>query len=194
MTASGYKEVEKVFHKMQKLKEYFFNKDIKNIFYYLEKELFNYRFDYIATALQNFTESILVKWFQNILNKYGGSHITFSGGQSMNVKANYQISQNKKYKKIFVCGSGTDDTLPIGACYDYASKHNVKTLPLENMYLGISADYNLKDLKSFFKYKITKVTNIKQVLNCLIKHQIIAVCRNRAEMGQRALRKQKYFS
>lgn len=184
-----YKEVEKVFHKMQKVKgiNFVFNKDIKNIFYYLEKELFNYRFDYIATALQNFTESILVKWFQNILNKYGGSHITFSGGQSMNVKANYQISKIKKIKKIFVCGSGTDDTLPIGACYDYASKHNVKTLPLENMYLGISADYNLKDLKKFFKYKITKVTNIKQVLNCLIKHQIIAVCRNRAEMGQRAL-------
>ena len=105
----------------------------------------------------------------------------------MNVKANYQISKIKKIKKIFVCGSGTDDTLPIGACYDYASKHNVKTLPLENMYLGISADYNLKELKKFFKYKITKVTNIKQVLNCLIKHQIIAVCRNRAEMGQRAL-------
>ena len=184
-----YKEVEKVFHKMQKVKgiNFVFNKDIKNIFYYLENELFNYRFDYIATALQNFTESILVKWFQNILNKYGGSHITFSGGQSMNVKANYQISKIKKIKKIFVCGSGTDDTLPIGACYDYASKHNVKTLPLENMYLGISADYNLKDLKKFFKYKITKVTNIKQVLNCLIKHQIIAVCRNRAEMGQRAL-------
>jgi len=184
-----YKEVEKVFHKMQKVKgtELIFNKKIKNIFYYLEKELFNYRFDYIATALQSFTEKVLVKWFQNILNKYGGSHITFSGGQSMNVKANYQISKLKKIKKIYVCGSGTDDTLPIGACYDYASKNNKKTLPLENMYLGTHANYSNKDLKKFSKYKITKVTNMKQVLNCLIKHQIIAVCRNRAEMGQRAL-------
>ena len=184
-----YKEVEKVFHKMQKVKgtEFIFNKKIKNIFYYLEKELFNYRFDYIATALQSFTEKVLVKWFQNILNKYGGSHITYSGGQSMNVKANYQISKLKKIKKIYVCGSGTDDTLPIGACYDYASKNNKKTLPLENMYLGTHANYSNKDLKKFSKYKITKVTNMKQVLNCLIKHQIIAVCRNRAEMGQRAL-------
>ena len=97
-----YKEVEKVFHKMQKVKgtELVFNKKIKNIFYYLEKELFNYRFDYITTALQSFTEKILVKWFQNILNKYGGSHITFSGGQSMNVKANYQISKLKNKKNV----------------------------------------------------------------------------------------------
>ena len=184
-----YKEVEKVFERMQKVRgvNLVFNRNIKNIFYYLEKELFSYRFDYIATALQNFTEKILVKWFQNSLSKFGGSHITFSGGQSMNVKANYQISKIKKIKKIFVCGSGTDDTLPIGACYDYASKNKKKTIPLKNMYLGINADYKIKDLKKFSKYKITKVTNLKQVLNCLIKHQIIAFCRNRAEMGQRAL-------
>ena len=184
-----YKEVEKVFERMQKVRgvNLVFNRNIKNIFYYLEKELFSYRFDYIETALQNFTEKILVKWFQNSLSKFGGSHITFSGGQSMNVKANYQISKIKKIKKIFVCGSGTDDTLPIGACYDYASKNKKKTIPLKNMYLGINADYKIKDLKKFSKYKITKVTSLKQVLNCLIKHQIIAVCRNRAEMGQRAL-------
>ena len=184
-----YKEVEKVFERMQKVRgvNLVFNRNIKNIFYYLEKELFSYRFDYIATALQNFTEKILVKWFQNSLSKFGGSHITFSGGQSMNVKANYQISKIKKIKKIFVCGSGTDDTLPIGACYDYASKNKKKTIPLKNMYLGINADYKIKDLKKFSKYKITKVTSLRQVLNCLIKHQIIAVCRNRAEMGQRAL-------
>jgi|TARA_B110001450_G_scaffold251381_1_gene271430 carbamoyltransferase len=186
---SRYKEVENVFHKMQKVKgtKIIFNKKIKNIFYYLEKELFNYRFDYIATALQSFSEKILVKWFENILKKYGGTHITFSGGQSMNVKANYQISKIKKIKKIFVCGSGTDDTLPIGACYDYASKNNEKTIPLKDMYLGTDANYSKNDLKKFSKYKITKVTNMNQVLNCLTKHQIIAVCRNRAEMGQRSL-------
>lgn len=184
-----YKEVENVFHKMQKVEgvNLVFNKKIKNIFYHLEKELFNFRFDHIATALQSFTEKILVRWFKNILNKYGGNNITFSGGQSMNVKANYQISKIKKIKNIFVCGSGTDDTLPIGACYDYASKNNQQTLPLKDMYLGINADYSSKDLKSFSKYKITKIKNIDQVLNCLIKHQIIAVCRGRAEMGQRAL-------
>ena len=184
-----YKEVENVFHKMQKVKgvNLIFNKKIKNIFYHLEKELFNFRFDYIATALQSFTEKILVSWFKNILNKYGGSYVTFSGGQSMNVKANYQISKIKKIKNIFVCGSGTDDTLPIGACYDYASKNNQQTLPLKDMYLGINADYSSKDLKTFSKYKVTKVKNIEQVLKCLLKHQIIAVCRNRAEMGQRAL-------
>ena len=72
-----YKEVENVFHKMQKVKgvNLIFNKKIKNIFYHLEKELFNFRFDYIATALQSFTEKVLVSWFKNILNKYGGSYI-----------------------------------------------------------------------------------------------------------------------
>ena len=183
------KKVEKILNDIQKINgiNFKFNKKIKNIFYYLEKNLFNFRFDYIATGLQDFSEKILTKWFKSMVKKYKASVVTYSGGQSMNVKANMEISKIKEIKKIFISGSGTDDTLPIGACYHYAEKNKINPLPLENMYLGSDANYNFKDLKIFSKYKVVKVTSLNQVVKAILKYGIISVCRGRAEMGQRAL-------
>lgn len=181
--------VVKKLENLQKLNglEFKFNKKVKNIFFYLEKNFFNFRFDHIATGLQDFTEKILVKWFRSIIKKYNCSIITYSGGQSMNVKANMEISKIKQVKDIFVCGSGTDDTLPLGACYFYAEKNNINPKSLNNMYLGSFANYENKDLNHFKKYKIIKVNNLKQVCDVLLKYSIISVCRGRAEMGQRSL-------
>lgn len=184
------KEVEKVFDNLQKLRgiNFTFNKKVKNIFYYLEKNLFNFRFDHIAAGLQSFTEKILTKWFENIIKKYKSGVIVFSGGTSMNVKANMKISEIKTLKKIFICGSGTDDTLPIGACYHWAEKYGLSPKPLKTMYLGTDSFYkNIEIKKLFSKYKILKYKSIDQVLGILNSKKIIAVCRGRAEMGQRAL-------
>ena len=105
----------------------------------------------------------------------------------MNVKANMVISKISKIKKIFICGSGTDDKLPIGACYHYASLNQLSTSPLENMYLGDNSNYLRHDLKIFKNCKIKKIQSKRDILNSLMKNKIIAVCRGRAEMGQRAL-------
>jgi carbamoyltransferase len=182
-------KVETVFLKIQTIKgiEFIFNKKIKNIYYFLENNLKKFRFDHISAGLQQFTERLLVTWFKNLIKKFKVRNVVFSGGTSMNVKANMEISKIKGLKNIFICGSGTDDTLPIGACYYWAEKSNIKTTPLKDMYLGTEANYSLKDLKTFSKYSIKKITKPDQVLNTLLKHQIIAVCRGRAEMGQRSL-------
>ena len=182
-------EVKKIFYLMQKFEngKFIFNKKIKNIFYFLEKNLSDYRFDHIASGLQKFTEELLDKWFKFILKKYKVNSVVYSGGTSMNVKANMVISKISKIKKIFICGSGTDDTLPIGACYHYASLNNLSTSALENMYLGDNSNYLRHDLKIFQNYKIKKIQSKRDILNSLLKNKIIAVCRGRAEMGQRAL-------
>ena len=182
-------KVENVFKKMQKLDgiNFRWNKKVKNIFFFIEKNFDKFRFDHIASGLQKFTENLLVTWFERLVKKYNSNVVVFSGGTSMNVKVNMLISKIKKIKKFFVCGSGTDDTLPIGACYHWAEINNLKTLPLENMYLGTNASYKIQDLKIFSKYSIIKISSIKQILNVLNKHQIIAICRGRAEMGQRSL-------
>lgn len=183
-------EVEKIFDKLLSLKDinFKFNSNVKDIFSYLEKNLYHYRFDHIAAGLQKFTEKILKKWFQNLVLKYNVNTVVFSGGTSMNVKANMIISEIKQIKKFFVCGAGTDETLPIGACYHYAALKKIKPLPLENLYLGDSTLYDTNKLKFNNKNNlIIKTNSNEKILNLLLANKIIAICRGRMEMGQRSL-------
>ena len=108
-------QVEKVFDKMLQTDglEFIFNKDILDIYDYLKNNLKNFRFDHIAAGLQSFTEKILVNWFSSAISEYNANSVVFSGGVSMNVKANMKISQIPKIEKFFVCGAGTDETLQL---------------------------------------------------------------------------------
>ena len=81
---------------------------MKNVI--LEENLSHFRFDHIAAGLQSFTEKILLEWFSNALSEYDSSNVVFSGGVSMNVKANMRIGQIPNIKNFFICGAGTDET------------------------------------------------------------------------------------
>ncbi len=182
-------KVEKVFDKMLQNDglEFIFNKDVLDIYDYLKNNLTNFRFDHIAAGLQSFTEKILVNWFSSAISKYNTNSVVFSGGVSMNVKANMKISQIPKIEKFFVCGAGTDETLPIGACYHWAEMNGIQPKPLDTLYLGSNAAYDEKDISSLSQYTIKKFNSEEQILEQILKNKIIAVCRERMEMGQRAL-------
>ena len=188
-TGSKREEVEKIFDKMLTLDgiEFHFNKDIPDIFNFLENNLNTFRFDHIASGLQKFTEKILVNWFTNLVDEYDSKSVVFSGGISMNVKANMLISNIPKIENFFVCGAGTDETLPIGACYHHAELNGVSPLPLETMYLGEKVEYDENEINALKNYKISKYTNVEQILSHVLDNKIIAVCRGRMEMGQRSL-------
>jgi len=183
------KKVEKVFDKMLQSDglEFIFNKDILDIYDYLKNNLKNFRFDHIAAGLQSFTEKILVNWFSNAISKYNAKSVVFSGGVSMNVKANMKISQIPKIEKFFVCGAGTDETLPIGACYHWAEMNGIKPKPLDTLYLGSNAVYDEKDISSLTQYTVKKFNSEEQILEQILENKIVAVCRGKMEMGQRAL-------
>ena len=182
-------EIEQILNNMQSLDEleFSFNSSIKDIFHYLDESLKNYRFDQIASGLQSFTEKILVKWFSNMIKKYDSSSIVYSGGISMNVKANLVISQIPEIKNFFVCGSGTDETLPMGACYHHAKLSNISPKPLENLYLGDDATYSKNQIIELSNLNVSSFHSIDQILDSLLDNQIIGICRGRMEMGQRAL-------
>ena len=182
-------KVEKVFDKMLHSDglEFIFNKDILDIYDYLKNNLKNFRFDHIAAGLQSFTEKILVNWFSNAISKYNAKSVVFSGGVSMNVKANMKISQIPKIEKFFVCGAGTDETLPIGACYHWAEMNGIKPKPLDTLYLGSNAVYDEKDISSLTQYTVKKFNSEEQILEQILENKIVAVCRGKMEMGQRAL-------
>ena len=188
-TGSKREEVEKIFDKMLTLDgiEFHFNKDIPDIFNFLENNLNTFRFDHIASGLQKFTEKILVNWFTNLVDEYDSKSVVFSGGISMNVKANMLISNIPKIENFFICGAGTDETLPIGACYHHAELNGVSPLPLETMYLGEKVKYDENEINALKNYKISKYTNVEQILSHVLDNKIIAVCRGRMEMGQRSL-------
>ena len=182
-------KVEKVFDKMLQNDglEFIFNKDVLDIYDYLKNNLKNFRFDHIAAGLQSFTEKILVNWFSSAISKYNANSVVFSGGVSMNVKANMKISQIPKIEKFFVCGAGTDETLPIGACYHWAEMNGIKPKLLDTLYLGSNAVYDEKDISSLAQYTIKKFNSEEQILEQILENKIVAVCRGRMEMGQRAL-------
>ena len=182
-------KVEKVFDKMLQSDglEFIFNKDILDIYDYLKNNLKNFRFDHIAAGLQSFTEKILVNWFSNAISRYNAKSVVFSGGVSMNVKANMKISQIPKIEKFFVCGAGTDETLPIGACYHWAEMNGIKPKPLDTLYLGSNAMYDEKDISSLAQYTVKKFNSEEQILEQILENKIVAICRGKMEMGQRAL-------
>jgi len=182
-------KVEKVFDTMLQNDglEFIFNKDVLDIYDYLKNNLKNFRFDHIAAGLQSFTEKILVEWFSNAISEYNSTSVVFSGGVSMNVKANMKISQIPKIEKFFVCGAGTDETLPIGACYHWAEMNGIEPKSLDTLCLGSNATYDEKDISSLSQYTINKFNSEEQILEKILENKIIAVCRERMEMGQRAL-------
>lgn len=182
-------KVEKVFENMLQIDglEFVFNKDIPDIYDHLKNNLKNYRFDHIAAGLQSFTEKILVKWFSNACSSYNAKSLVYSGGVSMNVKANLNISKIPYVEKFFVCGAGTDETLPIGACYHWAEMNGIQPKPLDTLYLGSDATYAEKDLPSISQYHLEKYNSEEQILEKILENKIIAVCRGRMEMGQRSL-------
>ena len=182
-------EVEKVYDKMLKINglDFEFNSEIKDIYQYLKENLNEFRFDHIAAGIQSFSEKILVEWFTNSLKEYNSDSIVFSGGISLNIKANLMISKIENLKKFFVCGGGGDETLPIGACYHYAEQQKIEPKPLESLYLGTNAEYTDNEIKIFDDYKVNKFENIEQVIDLVLENKILATCRGRAEMGPRSL-------
>ncbi len=182
-------KVEKIFEEMLKIDDidFTFNKEIPDIYNHLKNNLKNFRFDHIAAGLQSFTEKILVEWFRNAIKRFNATSVVFAGGVSMNVKANMKISEISGINKIFICGAGTDETLPIGACYHYAEIHGIKPQKLEDLYLGSQPTYDDKEIEGLSQYSVTRFTSEEQVLEKILENKIIAVCRGRMEMGQRAL-------
>ena len=182
-------EVEKIFEEMQSIKnlDFSFNSSIKDIYHYLNTNLKNFRFDHIASGLQSFTDKLLVEWIGNAMKEFNTKNLVYSGGISMNVKSNLAISKIPEIEKFFVCGAGTDETLPIGACYNFAAMSNISPKPLTDLYLGDEASYAFDELEQNAGLSVSDFTSTDQILGQILDNKIIGVCRGRMEMGQRAL-------
>ncbi|MFL2678880.1 MAG: carbamoyltransferase N-terminal domain-containing protein [Alphaproteobacteria bacterium] len=165
-----------------------------NIYEFLRKEFEGHRFDNIAGALQEYTETLLSKWIKNSINKYKIDRIVFSGGVSMNIKANMKIHELKEVKEFFVCGSGGDESLPIGAAYEFNYKNNKNNKINFEMtpYLGKSYTneeiYEWVEKNNFKKkYKVINKLNYEKIADFLAKGMILGRHSGPMEFGARSL-------
>ena len=104
----------------------------------------------IAQGVQKIAEYKILKWIKYWIRKTKIKNISYSGGVSMNVKVNKDISNLKQVSKMRVNGSGSDETLSIGACFAYMIKNKLNYKPLTNLYLGFkeSEEQISKNLKN----------------------------------------------
>lgn len=110
----------------------------------------------------------------------------------MNVKLNKLLGEMPFVKDFFVCGSSSDESLSIGACYFLSRIKKLSNKPLPTLYLGPgidSATVHQELLKSgqAKKYKIIKNVSSKKIAQLLADGHVVARASGRTEFGARAL-------
>lgn len=153
------------------------------------------RFDNIAGAIQELTESLIQKWVSFWMRKTGITNIALAGGVFMNVKACQKLAADQKVKRIFIVPSAADESTAIGCAVWGAKTFNpeVSIQPINDLYLGMAfsdrqAEETLHTMGAHDRYKITCPENInKEVAHLLMKNKIVARCSGRMEFGARAL-------
>ena len=163
----------------------------KDLYQYLKTKLKYHRFDNISGATQYYLEKIVLELLHRIYKKYKINTFFFSGGVSMNIKMYNIFLKDKKIKKIYNAPSGSDESIPIGACY-YLNRKMI-SYPLENLSLGMHMIKDNQSLKNIIKenfkrnYKIKFNTHPRVIAKLLNNNKIIALVNGREEFGARAL-------
>ena len=140
------------------------NNKVKDNFFYFRNHLKYFRFDNIAGGLQEFVELTLSKWFENISKKTKSRNFVFSGGVANNVKANKYLSERKFINKIWIPPGPGDESICIGAVYDYIYKRKGLNKALNyikkpnDFYWGMDIDF----------YEIKKFIDNKEIKKDLI--------------------------
>ncbi len=162
-------------------------------YFEIRNKLEGWRFDQIAAGLQSHTEKLLLDWIRFWVEKTGINVVSFSGGLALNVKANTHLGNQPFIKKFHVPPAGSDESLPLGACYlsSLEGANNWKAaIPLNNSYLGPCFDK--KPFQSFFEkysdqeFRILDPSPV-EVANQLANGLTLGRCCGRMEFGPRAL-------
>ena len=189
------KKIYKIFQSFQKVSGINFRylKKPKDFYFDVKKKLDGGRFDTIASALQLYTENLIITWIKKLTRKTRVRNICLAGGVSMNVKTNMLISKINKNIDLYVPACPDDASQAMGACFANFTGKNIKVFEnsyLKNIYLGPEANKWFTSKKIFLnksKYKVIKKEFIKKAAKMLFSNKIIARYAGKAEFGARAL-------
>lgn len=162
-----------------------------DLYAFLDEKLKYYRFDNIAGGIQQYTEDMLLMLFQKAHDATGFSNFVFSGGVSMNVKANKALGDLACVSDFFVAGSSSDESQSIGACYYANHENKITNKPIQNLYLG--TEISKESIESYLvKHEIAKryhvsTANNEHLAKLLAQGEVIARVVDKMEFGSRAL-------
>lgn len=163
-----------------------------DLYFYFKERLEGIRFDAVAGALQKWLEELVVAWIANIVKKLKVDQLAYSGGLSLNVKANQAIAEMKSLKNLFVPPSGGDESSSIGAAYWHFAQHKLATKPLSGAYLGYKVTeqevdglinkYNIRK-----HYQVIAKPSAFKIAQLIAEGRVLARCVGKMEFGARAL-------
>lgn len=168
----------------------------KDSYFHFQKKLEGVRFDNVAAGLQWWIEDLLCEWISNIIHETGIDTIVISGGVAMNIKAMGEIAGLSCVNRMFVPGSGSDDSncigAAIGAAIELTEGRAWRQKPVvPSLYLGPDANEHLEevlvDAESKEDYVIYRDPSDELICSFLTKGLVIGRCIGRMEFGQRAL-------
>lgn len=188
---------EKVFFEALDFRDGEFVSDVPLVdsYFDLKRRLEGHRFDIIAAAVQHWATDVTCSWIRYWLKKAARSGVCFSGGLSMNIKANGTILEMPEVKWLSVAPSGGDESISLGACYAVEAETRGSVIPLENAYLGDDAEggnYDWTDLVTragadHQDFDLCEGVGVEKAARLLAHDCIVARCIDRAEFGARAL-------
>jgi len=160
-------------------------------YFYFRDRLEGLRFDGIAGGLQLWIEELLGEWMTNILAATGAESLYYSGGLSMNVKANKTIAALPALKAFYVPPSGGDESLAIGAAYVIAQNGGDRIVALHDNYLGcapteeeaLSASREMDG----GDFTVVESPSVDLLADLLAEGKVLGRCVGKMEFGARAL-------
>lgn len=171
----------------------------KDMYFWFREQLEGYRFDGIAGGLQKYLEDILAQWVGNVVTATGLRRLVVSGGIAMNVKAHKVLHEMDAIEDIFVPGSGSDESLAVGACYkamenycrtegmDACSRILPHSMYLGTEFTGVNIRTWVRERNLHERYEVQEGVGPDEAAAYLAKGNVIGRMAGRMEFGQRAL-------
>lgn len=163
-----------------------------DMYFYFKEKFEGLRFDGIAAGVQLWLEELKAEWITNIMNHTGAEVLYYSGGLSMNVKANKVVAELPGVKNFYVPPSGGDESLAIGAAYVLSHEQGVALSPLANGYLGYEisvaeAHEATQPFRDDSDYEVITQPSVELIAELLSQGKVLARCVGKMEFGARAL-------
>lgn len=168
------------------------NKKPDDMYFYFRDRFEGLRFDGIAAGLQLWLEDLLAEWITNIMKHAGADILYYSGGLSMNVKANKVIAELPVIRELYIAPSGGDESLAIGAAFVAAQEAGHAPIALKNAYLGYApteeeAKKAVQPLLANPAYTILNNPSDEALAGLLAQGKVLGRCVGRMEFGARSL-------
>jgi carbamoyltransferase len=163
-----------------------------DMYFYFRERFEGVRFDGIAGGVQLWLEEMLCQWITNILNHTGADVLYFSGGLSLNVKANKMVAELPIVRDLHIPPSGGDESLAMGAAWFLGTQLGETSTPLQDAYLGYEpseeeARKAAEQFRDHPDYEVLDHRSVEQLADLLVEGKVLARCVGRMEFGARAL-------